>query len=175
MMKRKKQQLIIPFIGLKEGKHQFEFEIDSAFFEQFEFSIIKKANFKIVIDFEKKPSLFNLDFKLDGTIYSNCDRCNDELAFHATGSEELIVKIDDETYDETDEIKVISSSDYELDLKKEIYEYIHLLLPTKLVHDNIADCNQEVIEKLNQLNTKTESSATDPRWSALSKLKDKSN
>jgi len=175
MMKKKKQQLIIPFVGLKEGKHQFEFEIDSAFFEQFEFSIIKKANFKIFIDFEKKPSLFNLEFKLDGTIYSNCDRCNDELAFHATGEEELIVKIGDETYDETDEIKVISTSEYELDLTKEVYEYIHLLLPTKLVHDKIADCNQEVIEKLNQLNTKTESTEIDPRWSALSKLKDKSN
>jgi uncharacterized metal-binding protein YceD (DUF177 family) len=33
---------------------------------------------------------------------------------------------------------------------------------------------KEVIEKLNQLNTKTESTETDPRWAALSKLKDKS-
>ena len=97
------------------------------------------------------------------------------MTFHTTGTEELIVKIGDESYEETDEIKVISTSEYELDLTKEVYEYIHLLLPTKLVHDEIADCNQEVIEKLNQLNTKTESSATDPRWSALSKLKDKSN
>ena len=46
-MKKEKQQLIIPFIGLKEGIHQFEFEIDSTFFEQFDYSIIKDADFVI--------------------------------------------------------------------------------------------------------------------------------
>ena len=174
MMKKKNKQLIIPFAGMKEGKHQLEFEIDSTFFEQFEFSIIKKADFKVFIDFEKKPNLLNLVFKLDGSIYSKCDRCNDELAFRANGREELIVKFGDKSFYETDEIKVISPSEYELDLTKEVYEYIHLLLPTKLVHEKKSDCNQKVIEKLNQLNTKTENTETDPRWSVLSKLKDKS-
>lgn len=173
-MQKKNKQLIIPFVGLKEGKHQFEFEIDSTFFEQFEFSIIKKADFKLVVDFEKKPTLLNLVFKLNGLIYSNCDRCNDELAFQASGTEELIVKFGDESFDETDEIKVISPASYELDLTKEAYEYIHLLLPTKLVHEKKSDCNQKVIEKLNELNSKIENTEIDPRWSALSKLKDKS-
>ena len=56
-MKKEKQKLVIPFIGLTEGLHQFEFEIDSTFFEQFDYSIIEEGDFKIKVDFEKKKLL----------------------------------------------------------------------------------------------------------------------
>ena len=173
--KKKQQRLVIPFVGLKEGIHLYEFEIDSAFFEQFEFSIIQKASFTVKVTFEKKPNLFKLSFKLKGEIFSNCDRCNEELSIKAKGDEKLIVKFGDDLYEETEEIKIIPSSEYELDLTKEVYEYIHLLLPSKIVHKKLTDCNQEVISRLNQLNKKEESEVTDPRWSILSKLKNKSD
>ncbi|MGQ3089005.1 MAG: DUF177 domain-containing protein, partial [Flavobacterium sp.] len=31
------KEFLIPFVGLKQGKHQFEFEIDKKFFEGFGF------------------------------------------------------------------------------------------------------------------------------------------
>ncbi|MFT4756537.1 MAG: hypothetical protein ACI91R_001184, partial [Vicingaceae bacterium] len=74
-MEQEKQRLIIPFIGLNEGIHQFEFKIDSSFFGQFDYSIIEKGEFKIKVEFEKKKNLFNLYFKLKGKITANCDRC----------------------------------------------------------------------------------------------------
>lgn len=173
-MKKKKQQLIIPFIGLKEGVHQFEFEVDSAFFEQFDFSIIQAATFKVVVEFEKKVNMFNLTFDLKGTIVTNCDRCLDELSVDREGKEELIVKFGEESFNETDEIRVIAHSEHELDLTNDIYQYIHLLMPNKVEHESIEECNQEMVEKLVELTTKKDKEETDPRWSALAKLKDKS-
>ncbi len=171
MDKKKKQQLVIPFAGLKEGIHLFEFEIDSAFFEQFDYSIIQKASFIVNVTFEKKPNLFKLALKIKGEVFSNCDRCNDELSIKAKSNEKLIVKFGDDPYEETEEIKIIPNSEYELDLTKEVYEYIHLLLPSKIVHKKLINCNQEVIDRLNQLNKREDSDDIDPRWSALSKLK----
>ena len=78
-MKKKKQELIIPFIGLKEGIHQYEFEINSSFFEQFDYSIIEKADFAINVTFDKRKNLFNLAFDLKGHVIANCDRCLEEL------------------------------------------------------------------------------------------------
>ncbi len=174
MMKKEKQKLIIPFIGLKPGLHRFEFEIDSTFFEQFDYSIIKEGDFKIKVDFEKKKNLFNLNFKIKGKITASCDRCVEPLSLKVKGEESLIVKFGETTFDETDEIKVISPAEYELDLTNDIYQYAHLLMPTKVTHEKKKDCNPEIIEQLYKLTTKQESKKVDPRWAALSKLKDKS-
>ena len=173
-MKKKKQKLVIPFLGLKEGIHKFEFEIDSTFFEQFDYSIIEEGNFIIKVKFEKKKNLFNVDFKIKGKITSSCDRCLEPLTFKVKGEESLIVKFGETTFNETDEIKVISPAEYELDLTNDIYQYVHLLMPTKVKHEKKKDCNPEIIEQLEKLTTKQESKKVDPRWAALSKLKDKS-
>ncbi len=173
-MKKEKQQLIIPFAGLKEGTHKLEFEIDSTFFEQFDYSIIKEGDFKVKVTFEKKKNLFNLDFKLKGKITASCDRCLEPLTIKVKGEESLIVKFGETTYNETDEIKVISHSEHELNVTNDVYQYAHLLLPTKVTHDKKKDCNPEIIEQLEKLTTKQESKEVDPRWAALSKLKDKS-
>lgn len=172
-MKKEKQQMIIPFIGLKEGIHHFEYEIDSTFFEQFDYSIIKEGKFKIKVIFEKKKTLFKLNFRLKGKITANCDRCLDPLTFKVKGEENLVVKFGETTYTETDEIKVISPAEYELDLAHDIYQYASSLMPTKVTHEKKKDCNAEFIERLNQFTTKQESTEVDPRWAALSKLKDK--
>ncbi|MBL4708296.1 MAG: DUF177 domain-containing protein [Flavobacteriales bacterium] len=173
-MKKEKQQLIIPFIGLNEGIHQFEFEIDSTFFEQFDYSIIKNADFVIKVDFEKKKTLFKVFLYLEGSIVMNCDRCLDAMTTKVKGEEKLIIKFGETSFNETDEIKVISPAEYELDLANEVYEYIHLLLPSKVEHEKIEDCNAKMIEQLEKLTTKQESTELDPRWAALSKFKDKS-
>lgn len=176
-MIEKKQQLIIPFSGLKEGLHQFDFDVDSTFFEQFENSIIENAEVHIDIDFLKKSNHIQLNFFLSGVIHSNCDRCTDALDLNVSGEEELIVKFGEEDFEQTDEIKIISPNSYEVDLSKEVYDYIHLLLPNKIVHQKESDCNQEVVAKLKELSTKNKSEDkenTDPRWAALLNLKDNS-
>lgn len=173
-MKKEKQQLIIPFIGLKDGIHQFEFKINSTFFEQFDYSIIEKADFLVEVEFEKKPTLFNLIFKLRGTIVTSCDRCADDLEIEVEGDQSLIVKHGEKNHNEHDELRIIAPNEYELDLTNEIYEYIHLLMPTKVKHSSKKECNQEVIEKLKKLTGKQEKEVVDPRWNALLNLKDKS-
>lgn len=170
-MSLKNQDLIIPFVGLKEGVHEFKFQIDKTFFKQFEYSIIQDAKLKVKLLFEKKKTMFNLNFKIKGEIFTDCDRCGDPLTIKVKGEEDLIVKFGNEVYNETDEIKIISENEYELDLSDSIYEFAHLLLPSKKTHKKLEDCNPDVIERLKQLNTKKETESIDPRWDALSKLK----
>lgn len=170
-MSSKNQDLVIPFVGLKEGIHEFKFEITEAFFKQFEYSIIQQADLKIDLVFEKKKTMFNLNFKTKGKIYTDCDRCGDPLTLKVKGDEDLIVKFGDDNYSETDEIKIIPENEYELHLSEIIYEFAHLLLPSKKTHKKKSDCNPDIIEQLEKLNVKRETESTDPRWAALSKLK----
>lgn len=168
---KKDQLLIIPFVGLKEGLHQFDYKIDASFFEQFEYSIVKEGNFEIHIDFYKRINMMELKFKIQGEIHSLCDRCNSTLTVPVSSEEELVVKFGDQYEEMTDEIIVISPNDHELDLSKIVYEYINLLKPIKAEHVDIADCDQSVIKRMEQLNSENERKEHDPRWSVLSKLR----
>ena len=50
-------EFLIPFIGLKLGKHQFEYQISKAFFEHFEYDEFESANIKVNIVLEKKNTM----------------------------------------------------------------------------------------------------------------------
>ena len=51
------KQFNIPFVGLKQGIHSFEYEIDNRFFEAFDFQDFNSSSLKVELVFKKKPSL----------------------------------------------------------------------------------------------------------------------
>ena len=65
---RKLKDYTIPFVGLKLGKHQFEYEIDNEFFEHFEYDEFNGANVKVDLTLEKKTTMLELTFKASGTV-----------------------------------------------------------------------------------------------------------
>ena len=58
----------IPFTGLKLGKHQFDYVITDAFFDEFEYSLVKKADLKCEVELEKQETMLILNFHINGTI-----------------------------------------------------------------------------------------------------------
>ena len=164
------QQFTIPFGGLQEGKHDYEFEIRAMFFDQFEYSEIEKSDVNVKLTLFKESAMFILEFSLQGTVAVMCDRCSDFFDIPIKGKYRLIVKFGEEKHEETDEIIVIPYTDSALDISQYIYEYINLLLPKSRVHPK-GQCNPEVIQKLEELmlDKKFENTA-DPRWDALKEL-----
>ena len=55
-------EYLIPFIGLKEGLHRFEFKIDNTFFESFDFLDFRDSRIQVSLDFEKKNKPFGAEF-----------------------------------------------------------------------------------------------------------------
>ena len=67
----------IQYVGLKEGEHNFEYQIDKSFFDYFEFDDFNDANLQISLDFVKKTTLMQLHFKVDGVVNVDCDLTNE--------------------------------------------------------------------------------------------------
>jgi hypothetical protein len=44
---KKLNEFLIPFIGLKLGKHQFEYQISKEFFDNFDYVVFESANIKV--------------------------------------------------------------------------------------------------------------------------------
>lgn len=166
-----RRQFVLQFGGLKIGNHQFDFEIDDRFFEEFEYSEYKSGSLKVRIDMEKQQRMLILTFAIKGNIQVTCDRCLDEFPLPIDGSYRLIVKFGADSHEESDDMIVIPENETRFDTGHFIYEYITLSVPLKHVHpDNknkTSGCNPLVLKKLEELRP-TEKS--DPRWDALKDL-----
>ena len=165
---------ILPIAGLSIGYHDFEFEIDDKFFDNFEFSEVKKGNVKVNLNVEKHERESILTFNFGGSVFIPCDRCNDEFEQPIENEVVIYLKYGHEYEEESDDVIVIPSEEGEFDISSLIYEYIILSLPIHRVHEDVSECNQEIINYLeNAANQVTENDDIDPRWKCLEELKER--
>ena len=160
----------ISFTGLKMGNHQFDYEIDTKFFEHFQYDEFENADIKIDLDFEKKHNMFNLMFSSNGFVTVACDLTNEPFELQVKGNLPLIVKFGEEYNDDNDEILIIPQNDFQLNISQFIFEMIILSLPVKRVHPGIKDgtLKSEILNKLQEYKVKEET--IDPRWAKLKEL-----
>jgi uncharacterized metal-binding protein YceD (DUF177 family) len=168
------KQFIIPVTGLKPGSHQFDYEIDDTFFEHFEYSEIHNGLIHMHLVVEKEENLLVLHFSFSGQVRVPCDRCYELFDLTLEGKQNLILKFGSVYQEESEDIQVVPVGENHFDISPFIYEYVHLALPVRRVHPENESgentCDEEISRRLEDLSS---SSGPDPRWEALTQLKDK--
>ncbi len=168
------KQFNIQFVGLKEGKHQFDYSIDNKFFEVFNYDEFTSSSIKVSLNFVKKSTLFELNFITEGTVKVPCDVTNELYDQEIDSELPLVVKFGPEYNDDNEEILILPHEAYEFNVAQFIYEMIVLAVPNKRVHPKVLDgtMESETLEKLKELEIKEEKTVetTDPRWDKLKNL-----
>lgn len=165
----------IPFRGLKQGKHVYNFKIDHTFFERFPESEIKEGDVGVEVILSKRSSGFEAHFNISGKALVTCDRCLDEFSYPVEYDGTLFFEFSEESREVTDELIFVSESENYLDLGKYIFEFINLSLPLQKFHpdDEIGNslCNSDMLDKLEQHKAKNNNDEIeDPRWDKLRDL-----
>lgn len=165
----------IPFTGLKLGKHRFEFIVNDAFFDEFEYSLVKKANLKCLVELEKQETMIILNFHINGTIDANCDRCLAQYPQQVDIHEQQVAKFSEEDINDDEELIILTKNDHEINIAGLVYEYINVAMPFITVCSDMGNtpwCDKEMLESLNKLIANTQQTEkTDPRWDVLKKIK----
>ncbi len=165
----------IPFVGLKEGKHQFEYQIERKFFDAFDFDEFNDVNVLVTLEFVKKTTLFELHFHCKGWVEVPCDISNELFHQPIDNDLNLIVKFGEEYDDTDDELLIIPHGEYKINIAQYLYEMIVLSVPVKRIHPGVLDgtLHSDVLDKLNELEQKQEipSSQFDARWEKLKEIK----
>jgi uncharacterized metal-binding protein YceD (DUF177 family) len=167
---------LIPFLGLKIGKHQFDYQVDNTFFAHFDYDEFKDASVKVNIILEKKSTLLELEIKHKGTVNVPCDVSGEEFDLAIKGNLKLVVKFGDAFNDENEELLIIPHGEFQINVAQYIYESIVLSVPLRRIHPGVKDGSlTEVIEKLEALAPKEnkeseQKNEIDPRWENLKKL-----
>ncbi len=167
---------VIKFVGLKQGQHQFEYQITNEFFEFFEYDDFNKAEVNVDVWLTKKPNMLEFKFDTIGVINLNCDVSTEAYDQPIENSFELVVKFGEEFNDDKEDLIILPWSEYELNVAQYIYETIVLSIPFKRIHPRVEDgtLDSEILDKLEELQPKADDQdkdeKTDPRWDDLKKL-----
>jgi uncharacterized metal-binding protein YceD (DUF177 family) len=167
-------EYLIPFIGLKVGKHQFEYNISKKFFDSFDYHDFEDCDIKVNIVLEKKSTMLELSFKHKGTVHVPCDVTNEMFDLPIKGKIKLVVQFGEEFNNDNEELLILPNGEHQIDVSQYIYEMIILSIPLKRVHPGVKDgtIKNETIDKLKELSTKDtiKEENIDPRWDKLKKL-----
>lgn len=171
-------EFLIPFLGLKLGKHQFEYQINNTFFDRFDYHEFENSDIKVNVVLEKKSTMLELAFKHKGTIHVPCDLTGEMFDFPVKSKIKLVVQFGEQFNNDNEELLILPHGEFQLDISQYIYEMIVLSIPLKKVHPGIKDGTLKTpeLDKLKEMTVKKQKKAekevenTDPRWDKLKKL-----
>lgn len=154
----------VPFTGLKDGHHVFEFYLGEQFFEAFEHSEMHGADIQVNTELEKSATMLVFHSVLKGSVAVECDRCTELIRQKIEGEFQLVVKFGPETGSTDEDVLVLGPQEYQVDLSHYFYEYAHLSLPARRVHPDASQCNQDILKKLDAMRVESDSES---HWIAL--------
>lgn len=172
----------IPYVGLKPGIHEFNYEITDRFFERFQQQDFRhcKANVKLTLD--KKTGFMLMRFEIGGSLEVTCDRCNSNLPFELWDEFKITVKMVEEPalmndQEEDPDVYYISRGESHVDVADWIYEFINLSIPMQKVCSfekmEGPHCDPTAMELLKKMEPIVEKkNEENPIWKGLEKFKD---
>lgn len=158
----------IPFSGLGDGVHEFDFQIDAKFFAAFEASPVQEGMLTNHLIFDKQSDMMVLTFESNGTIHTICDRCLGDFDLPIEDKQSLIFKFSDEPSDDPDVVNLPKGTKT-LNVAEYIYEFIVLAIPMIKTHDLAdEDCDEEMLDYLDPIeDDEPQDEPENPIWGAL--------
>jgi len=172
----------IEIYKLSNSKHYYDFEVDDAFFENFENSPVEKGKLLVKVALDKRETLIEVVVSISGNIELTCDRSLELFDFPTDIEDRLIFKYGSEEMEVDDEITIITHNTQRINIAQFIYESIVLSVPYKKLHPKfVADEEEEDSSTgvmIYQDSAKDpddkepeNDDEIDPRWEILKRLK----
>ena len=154
----------IAYKGLKNGRHDFAFDVDGSLFEAFESPEIRDGACRVRVGLTRSETMLRAEVAIAGYAVVACDRCLEDCRVPVAFEGELLVKFSDEIRDYDGEVMWLSPAETEVDLSQYIYESIVLSLPYQRVHPD-GECDPEMLGRF-RIVTDEEFSAIEARAAA---------
>ncbi|MEL6388598.1 MAG: DUF177 domain-containing protein [Bacteroidota bacterium] len=170
------KEFVIPYLGIKNGEHQFQFLLDKDFFSHFEMSKIVEADLQISVVFDRQDGMVNLHLRCTGSYRGDCDRCTAPIDIPLSFDDYVIIKLATPPEHVTDEVIYMPPESSHVDISDPIYQSVHLHMPIQQLRDcegeSYRHCDQDVLTKIGGIDTITDEDEQQQSsiWSELDKL-----
>ncbi len=173
----------IAFVGLKPGIHEFEYDIDDKFFQEYQEQDFRNCKAQVKLNLDKHNGFMMLKFEVGGKLEVQCDRCGNQLPFDLWDEFNVLVKMVENPEEMNDQeedpdVYYISRGESHINVGEWIYEFINLSIPMQRMcsEEEIGgpNCNKEVLAMLKKMDIQN-SQPANPLWKGLEKFKDLDN
>lgn len=173
----------IAFVGLKPGVHEFEYDIDDKFFQEYQEQDFRNCKAQVKLNLDKHNGFMMLKFEVGGKLEVQCDRCGNQLPFDLWDEFNVLVKMVENPEEMNDQeedpdVHYISRGESHINVGEWIYEFINLSIPMQRMcsEEQIGGpyCNKEVLAMLKKMDIQN-SQPANPLWKGLEKFKDLDN
>ncbi|MFY8090366.1 MAG: YceD family protein [Chitinophagaceae bacterium] len=173
----------IPFVGLKQGVHLFEYHIEDSFFTEYGEQDFTNCKANVKLNLEKNVGFLQLKFDVGGTVDVGCDRCGNPLNKVLWDEFTIIVKLVDNPeemnlQEEDPDIFYLGRTESHLQIESWLYEFVTLSIPNQRTCNEEEYkgplCNLEVLYKLQQMEEAVKKEAN-PIWKGLESFKQQDN
>ena len=138
------QRYSIAYKGLKNGRHDFRFEVDESLFEAFGSTEIKDGRCEVSVGMDRSET--QLDVRITGYVVVECDRCLEDCRVPIDFEGQLVVKFSDEVHEYDGEVMWMLPGEDRVELAQYIYESIVLSLPYQRVHPE-GECDADMLHR----------------------------
>lgn len=140
------QPLYIDLGALTAGRHDFDYKLDDAFFEQLDQNEILGGDVEAKVSVVAREDTFQLHLEVEGEVNVTCDRCLDPVSEPVAAEDDLLIKL--ASHDgEDDDCVYIDMTHPVFDLGWLLYEEISVSLPIVSRHQP-GECNPQMEELL---------------------------
>lgn len=157
-------RLLYQNLGL--GEHISSYQLEDAFFAQFDGEMILTGKIDLVVRLTKSHTTGTLELEHSGHIETTCDRCLDKIELPIEGVAQLLVREAEDAFDDEEDVLLVDSETGTLDLKEAIYDYVALSVPMIKYCDQETPCNSAVLERLRP----EQDEKINPAWDELRNL-----
>ena len=167
---KKLNAYIIHFAHLKAGNHNFDYEIDDKFLENFEQDILKNLKISVNIELKKGDALTEVNFSFEGYVTLICDRSLEEFNYPIQFNQLLFLKYGEHYEELNEELIQIPSNFQEFDISQFVFEFITLQVPLKKIHPKYNE-DDDFFYSTHNIDEALKTDNIDPIWENLKKLK----
>lgn len=166
----------VSFSGLKNGKHEFKFEIDKTFFQLFD-TEQEFTNPRIAVNvlLDKHTTFLEFEIKIKGLVELVCDITNEDFDYPIENEIKILVNFGEEYDDSNEDVITIPTGEHAFNVAHLIYENVMLSIPMKKISPNVSDEDMKILDQFSPKDieeTEEKEHESDPRWDALRKLRD---
>ena len=170
----------IAFVGLKQGIHEYQYQVNDKFFEPYQEQDFRncKANIKLTLD--KQNGFMLLKFEVGGALETTCDRCGSStLPMNLWDEFNVVVKLAEDpeqmnASEEDPDVHYIGRGESHLHIGDWIYEFVNLSIPMQRMcsEEQMGSdfCNNDVLAMLRKGEENT-GGTENPIWKGLEKIK----
>ncbi|VEE08772.1 Uncharacterized ACR, COG1399 [Chryseobacterium gleum] len=166
----------VSFSGLKNGRHEFKFEIDKTFFQLFDTEQeFTNPRIEVNVSLDKHTTFLEFEIKIKGLVELVCDITNENFDYPIENEIKILVNFGEEYDDSNEDVITIPTGEHAFNVAHLIYENVMLSIPMKKISPNVSDEDLKILDQFSPKDIEVaeeEEHESDPRWDALKKLRD---